>query len=87
MERRKIARRDWVVGRDDTGHSVLEWKVENRRTRTPDADPCARTYDFLEQLEVPDLVLEDEAKVRARRAKGLNPYDTGRLLVSEKIRE
>jgi hypothetical protein len=85
MERRKTARREWVVGRDDTGHSVLEWKVENRRTRKPDSDPCARTYDFLDQLEVPELTLEDDP--RARRTKGLNPYDSGRLLVSEKVRE
>jgi hypothetical protein len=84
MERRKTARRDWVVGQDDTGHSVLEWKVEYR-TRRPPSDPCARTYDFLDQLEVPDLALEDDPK--ARRAKGLNPYDTGQLLAGEKIRD
>jgi hypothetical protein len=85
MERSKTLPRDWVVGKDDVGHSVLEWKVDHRTTRRPESDPCARTYDFLEQLEVPDLTLEDDAKSR-RMAKGLNPYDNG-LRVSEKIRD
>jgi hypothetical protein len=74
MERRKTPRRDWVVGKDDVGHAILEWKVE-QRSRRPDDDPCARTYDLLKRLQVPELVLEDD---RPRRLKdGLNPYDTG----------
>jgi hypothetical protein len=71
MERRKIPRKDWVVGKDDVGHAVLEWKVDYRSTKRQESDPLARTYDFLERLDVPDLVLEEDAK------NGHDPYDTG----------
>jgi len=76
MERRKAPRKDWVVSKDDTGHSVLEWKVDYRDTKRQEADPCARTYDFLNRLDVPDLELQDEPR-RARRGHGRNPYDAG----------
>jgi hypothetical protein len=75
MERRKTLRKDWVVGKDDVGHSVLEWKVDYRRPRGSESDPCARTYDFLKRLEVADLALEDDKPRRMRQ--GLNPYDAG----------
>ena len=77
MERRKTPRKDWVVGRDDIGHSVLEWKIDNLRAVGLECDPCARTYDFLQRLEVADLELEDDGK--SSRQKGLNPYDSGRF--------
>jgi hypothetical protein len=77
MERRKTPRKDWVIGKDDVGRSVLEWKVEYR-TKRPESDPCARTYDFLERLEVPDLALEEDAH-SSRMSRGLNPYDTGKF--------
>ena len=75
MERRKSPRKEWVVGKDDIGHSVLEWKVDYRTTKRQEADPLARTYDFLKRLEVPELALEDEVKKPA--VDGRNPYDTG----------
>jgi hypothetical protein len=78
MERRKTPRKDWVIGKDDIGRSVLEWKVDYRRAKGPESDPCARTYDFLDRLDVPDLVLEDDGK-SDRTKRGLNPYDTGRF--------
>jgi hypothetical protein len=76
MERRKTPRKDWVVGKDDIGHSVLEWKVDYRDTKRREVDPSARTYDFLNRLDVPDLELEDDPR-RSRRGQGRNPYDTG----------
>jgi hypothetical protein len=73
IERRKTPRKDWVTGKDDVGRSVLEWKVDYRGTKRTESDPCARTYDFLNRLELADLSLEDDPK------PGLNPYDTGRF--------
>ena len=78
MERRKTPRKDWVIGKDDVGRSVLEWKVEYRGAKKPDKDPSARTVDFLNRLDVPDLALEDDRDV-ARLKRGLNPYDTGKF--------
>ena len=72
IERRKTPRKDWTVGRDDIGHSVLEWKVDYRATKRQESDPSAKTYDFLKRLETPDLTLEDEDS-----KSGCNPYDTG----------
>ena len=72
IERRKTPRKDWVVGRDEIGHSVLEWKVDYRATKRQATDPNAKTFDFLERLEVPDLALEGEPP-----SVGHNPYDTG----------
>jgi hypothetical protein len=77
MERRKTPRKDWVIGKDDIGRSVLEWKVDYR-TKRPASDPAARTYDFLNRLDVPDLALEDDAH-SGRMKHGLNPYDTGKF--------
>jgi len=78
MERRQTPRKDWVVGRDDIGHSVQEWKIDNLRTLGPERDPCARTCDFLARLEVAELELEDDSK-SSRSQHGLNPYDSGRF--------
>ncbi len=73
MERRKTPRKDWVISKDDVGRSVLEWKIDPRRAKRMEADPCARTYDFLNQLDTPELTLEEEPKRRS--ARGFNPYD------------
>ncbi len=74
MERRKTPRKEWVIGKDETGRAVLEWKADSRRAGRQEADPCARTYDFLERLEVPNLELEDDGGRRSAAA-GWNPYD------------
>jgi hypothetical protein len=73
MERRTTPRRDWVIGKDDTGRAVLEWKIGSEHTDPGTTDPCARTYDFLERLDVPGLELEEDA--RRGRADSGNPYD------------
>lgn len=86
MKHRNNSHKDWVVGKDDVGHAILEWRVGSDETRKPDPDPCARTYDFLDTLDVGDLALEDDAN-QASLAKGLNPYDTGRIRVSRKFRD
>jgi hypothetical protein len=82
MERQKNLRKDWIVGQDDIGRAILEWKVPGPAARGPDVDPCARTHDFLNRLEAAGLSLEDEPS-RKRPAKGINPYDTGRLFVRQ----
>ncbi len=74
MERRKTLRKDWVVGQDDTGRAVLEWKLDAPRRRDDAADPSERTYDFLKRLELPGLELEEEAR-RGSYTRGCNPYD------------
>jgi hypothetical protein len=75
MERRKTQRKNWVIGKDDVGRAVLEWKVDCRAAKRQESDPLARTYDFLNRLEVPDLSLEDDQ--RNAKAEGRNPYDSG----------
>jgi len=75
-ERRKAPRKDWIVGKDDKGSSVLEWKVDHRHTKRQESDPNARTYNFLQKLNVPNLALEEDA--RRRTARGRNPYDSSR---------
>jgi hypothetical protein len=75
MERRKTPRKDWVIGKDDVGRSVLEWKVDHRATKRQESDPLARTYDFLKRLDVPDLEIQDDE--RKASAKGRDPYDSG----------
>jgi hypothetical protein len=75
MERRKTPRKDWVIGKDDVGRAVLEWKVDYRATKRQESDPLARTYDFLKRLDVPDLELQDDG--RNGQAEGRNPYDSG----------
>lgn len=74
MERRKTPRKDWVITKDDVGRSVLEWKVDPLRAKRMEADPCARTYDFLNRLDAPDLALEDDTQTR-RASRAFNPYD------------
>lgn len=74
MERRKTPRRDWVVSKDDVGRAVLEWCPPPRRARRQESDPCARTYDFLDRLDVGDLELEEDATARGD-GRSFNPYD------------
>ena len=76
MERRNSQRKDWVIGKDDVGRSVLEWKVDYRATKRRESDPSARTYDFLQSLDSPELSLADDYRP-STRGTGLNPYDTG----------
>lgn len=77
MERRKAPRKNWVIGKDDVGRAVLEWKVDEYAARRQETDPLAQTYDFLKRLESPNLELVDDPPQRARAANGCNPYDTG----------
>ena len=74
MDRRKTPRKDWVISKDDVGRSVLEWKVDPMRAKRMEADPCARTYDFLKRLDSPDLALEEETK-KPGATRSFNPYD------------
>lgn len=75
MERRKTPRKDWVISKDDVGRSVLEWKVDPLRAKRMEADPCARTYDFLNRLDSPDLALEEEVAGKRKKSGNFNPYD------------
>jgi hypothetical protein len=75
MERRKTPRKDWVINKDDVGRSVLEWKVDPMRAKRMEADPCARTYDFLNRLNSPDLTLEDEPAKPGGAPRSFDPYD------------
>lgn len=74
MERRKTPRKDWVIGKDDVGRAVLEWKVHPLRAKRMESDPCARTYDLLNQLEVPELTLEDDSS-SGQSSHSFDPYD------------
>ena len=65
MERRI---REWVVGRNDVGRAVLEWKEESLHTEQTD-DAAATWAD----LDVSALSLVDESK--RRDTLGFNPYD------------
>jgi hypothetical protein len=76
MERRKKPRKDWVLGQDEVGRSVLEWKADPIRAKRMEEDPNARTYDFLKRLEHPELSIEEERKKPASRP-AINPYDNG----------
>ena len=76
MERRKKPRKDWVIGKDEVGRSVLEWKTDPFHAKRMEEDPCARTYDFLNRLEHPELELADDPKKAASRP-AINPYDNG----------
>jgi hypothetical protein len=78
MERRKTSRRDWVISKDDVGRAVLEWKLDPLRAKRMESDPCARTYDFLNRLEVPELALEDDS-ASSRSSRSFNPYDRDAL--------
>lgn len=85
-ERRKTPRKDWVIGKDDQGRSVLEWKVDYRQTKRQEADPSARTYNFLQKLSVPDLALEEDGRKRPLK-RGRNPYDSAQALRGENRRD
>jgi hypothetical protein len=74
MERRKTPRKDWVISQDDVGRSVLEWKVDPQRAKRLESDPCARTYDFLNRLDAPELTLEEETTKRSG-SRSFDPYD------------
>lgn len=74
MERRKTPRKEWVIAKDDVGRAVLEWKPDPLRAKRMESDPCARTYDFLARLDVPDLALEDEVAPRSS-SRSFDPYD------------
>ena len=77
MERRKTPRKNWVIGKDEVGRSVLEWKPDPIRVKRGESDPNARTYDFLNRLEHPDLAIEDDRKSKKpqRPTRGFNPYE------------
>ena len=75
-ERRKTPRKDWVLGEDEVGRSVLEWKVDPFRPKRMEEDPNARTYDFLNRLDHPELELAADPKKPASRP-AMNPYDNG----------
>jgi hypothetical protein len=76
MERRKTPRKEWVIAKDDVGRSVLEWKLDPMRAKRMESDPCARTYDFLNRLDHPELAIEDDGKEQAP-PPAFNPYDHG----------
>ena len=75
MERRKTPRKDWVISKDDVGRAVLEWKVDPMRAKRMEADPCARTYDFLDRLNSVNLALEEEQAAQRSTSRGFNPYE------------
>jgi hypothetical protein len=73
-DRRKKPRKNWVIGKDEVGRSVLEWQPDPIRAKRMESDPCARTYDFLNRLDHPELAIEeDNRKPPAPRA--FTPYD------------
>ena len=74
MERRKAPRKDWVLGTDEVGRSVLEWKVDPFHAKRMEQDPCERTYDFLKRLDHPELAIQEERK-NPRSRPAINPYD------------
>jgi hypothetical protein len=71
-DRRKTPRKNWVISKDEVGRSVLEWQPDPIRAKRMEADPSARTYDFLNRLDHPELEIEDERK---KRSGAFNPYD------------
>ena len=77
MERRKKPRKDWVLGQDEVGRSVLEWKTDPFRAKRMEEDPNARTYDFLNRLDHPELELADDPKKKSSTRPAINPYDNG----------
>ena len=76
MERRKKPRKEWVIAKDDVGRSVLEWKLDPIRAKRMESDPCARTYDFLNRLDHPELAIEEEGQ-KQTVPRAFNPYDHG----------
>jgi hypothetical protein len=86
MERRKTPRKNWVIGKDEVGRSVLEWQADRHTANRQESDPLARTYNFLQRLEAPDLELLDDAGKVSVTADGCNPYDTGVYKVPKRDR-
>jgi hypothetical protein len=84
-ERRKQPRKDWVLGQDEVGRSVLEWKIDPFRAKRMEEDPCARTYDFLNRLDHPELELADDPKKSSSR-RAMNPYDNAPVPAKRKKR-
>lgn len=74
-ERRKTPRKNWVISKDEVGRSVLEWQPDPIRAKRMESDPNARTYDFLNRLDHPELAIEDERKKPQRSSRSFNPYD------------
>jgi hypothetical protein len=75
VERRKKPRKDWVLGQDEVGRSVLEWKADPFRAKRLQEDPNERTYDFLKRLDHPELEIADDPKKASRSRPAMNPYD------------
>lgn len=75
IERRKTPRKNWVIGKDEVGRSVLEWKPDPIRAKRMESDPSARTYDFLNRLDHPELAIEEDRKKPPRSSRSFNPYD------------
>ena len=73
-ERRKTPRKDWVIGKDEVGRSVLKWKVDPLRAKRMESDPCARTYDFLNRLDHPELAIEDDSP-KSAPPRAFTPYE------------
>jgi hypothetical protein len=84
-ERRKEPRKNWVITKDDVGRSVLEWQPDPIRAKRMESDPNARTYDFLNRLDHPELSIEDDGK-KPQRARSFNPYDRDDSAVKPKKR-
>jgi hypothetical protein len=75
------------MAKDEVGRSVLEWKPDPVRGKHAEADPCARTYNFLNRLDHPDLaIIDDGTGKRPRPPPGFDPYDRGEPLGRRKKR-
>ena len=74
-ERRKEPRKNWVITKDDVGRSVLEWQPDPIRAKRMESDPNARTYDFLNRLDHPELAIEDDGKKPQGPSRSFNPYN------------
>ena len=77
-ERRKAPRKNWVISKDDVGRSVLEWQPDPIRAKRMEADPNARTYDFLNRLDHPELAIEDDGN-KPQPVAQLQPLRSRRL--------
>ena len=85
-ERRKTPRKSWAIGTDEVGRSVLAWQPDPFRAKRMESDPNARTYDFLNTLEHPELAIEPDAKKESRAKPGFNPYERNPAPVKPKKR-
>ena len=68
------------------GRSVLEWQPDPFRAKRMESDPNARTYDFLNTLDHPELAIEPDAKKESRAKPGFNPYERNPAPVKPKKR-